>query len=133
MKKNVTAIKIDVVNQEVYPVTVQVGNLDDIYNHLACDLFTCPMTFPNTDVLYVDDEGLFVDPSALLGAFYIDGFPSQPLFGHGLIMGTDDEGETDEVMSSVEEIKKKVTFLSDTTAEYELLKYRDIPPTFLTF
>jgi hypothetical protein len=91
------------------------------------------MTLDNNDTLFVDDEGLFIDPSALLGAFYIDGFPSQPLFGHGLIVGIDDEGETDEVLSTVEEIKKKVTFLNDESAEYELLRLRDIPPTFLSF
>ncbi len=131
--RQVTAIKIDVVKQEVYPVQISTKNIDDIYNQLACDIFTCPMTFDNNDTLFVDDEGLFIDPSALLGAFYIDGFSSQPLFGHGLIVGIDDEGETDEVLSTVEEIKKKVTFLNDETAEYELLRLRDIPPTFLSF
>jgi hypothetical protein len=131
--RQVTAIKIDVVKQEVYPVQISTKNIDDIYNQLACDIFTCPMTLDNNDTLFVDDEGLFIDPSALLGAFYIDGFPSQPLFGHGLIVGIDDEGETDEVLSTVEEIKKKVTFLNDESAEYELLRLRDIPPTFLSF
>jgi hypothetical protein len=131
--RQVTAIKIDVVKQEVYPVHISTKNIDDIYNQLACDIFTCPMTLDNNDTLFVDDEGLFIDPSALLGAFYIDGFPSQPLFGHGLIVGIDDEGETDEVLSTVEEIKKKVTFLNDESAEYELLRLRDIPPTFLSF
>lgn len=131
--RTVTAIKIDVVNQDVYPVQIVPNKLDDIYEQLACDIFTCPLTFDNNDTLFVDDEGLFVEPSTLLGAFYIEGFSSQPLFGHGLIVGVDDEGETDEVLSTVEEIKKKVTFLNDETAEYELLKYRDIPPTFLTF
>lgn len=131
--RTVTAIKIDVVNQDVYPVQIVPNKLDDIYEQLACDIFTCPFTFDNNDTLFVDDEGLFVEPSTLLGAFYIEGFSSQPLFGHGLIVGVDDEGETDEVLSTVEEIKKKVTFLNDETAEYELLKYRDIPPTFLTF
>jgi hypothetical protein len=131
--RTVTAIKIDVINQDVYPVQIVPNKLDDIYEQLACDIFTCPLTFDNNDSLFVDDEGLFVEPSTLLGAFYIEGFPSQPLFGHGLIVGVDDEGETDEVLSTVEEIKKKVTFLNDEAAEYELLKYRDIPPTFLTF
>ena len=131
--RQVTAIKIDVVKQEVYPVQISTKNIDDIYNQLACDIFTCPMTLDNNDTLFVDDEGLFIDPSALLGAFYIDGYPSQPLFGHGLIVGIDDEGETDEVLSTVEEIKKKVTFLNDESAEYELLRLRDIPPTFLSF
>lgn len=131
--RKVTAIKIDVINQDVYPVEITVNKIDDIYEQLACDIFTCPLIFDNNDALYVDDEGLFVEPSTLLGAFYIDGFPSQPLFGHGLIVGTDDNGETDEVLSTVESIKKKVTFLNDEVAEYELLKYRDIPPTFLTF
>ena len=131
--RKVTAIKIDVINQDVYPVEITVNKIDDIYAQLACDIFTCPLIFDNNDALYVDDEGLFVEPSTLLGAFYIDGFPSQPLFGHGLIVGTDDNGETDEVLSTVESIKKKVTFLNDEVAEYELLKYRDIPPTFLTF
>ena len=131
--RQVTAIKIDVVKQEVYPVQISTKNIDDIYNQLACDIFTCPMTLDNNDTLFVDDEVLFIDPSALLGAFYIDGFSSQPLFGHGLIVGIDDEGETDEVLSTVEEIKKKVTFLNDESAEYELLRLRDIPPTFLSF
>ena len=127
------AILIDVVNKNISYTTI--NDYKEIYNVIGhgCNTFDCPYQFDNGDTLYVDDEGLFIDPSALLGAFYIDGFPSQPLFGHGLIVGIDDEGETDEVLSTVEEIKKKVTFLNDESAEYELLRLRDIPPTFLSF
>lgn len=131
--RTVNAIKIDVVKQDIYPVQINPNNIDDIYEQLACDVFTCPVVFDNNDTLFIDDEGLFIEPSALLGAFNIEDFPSQPLFGHGLILGINDEGDTDEVLSTVEHIRKKVTFLNDETAQYELLKYRDIPPTFLTF
>lgn len=106
------AIRIDVVSHSVYEVDVDPG-LDAIYQQVACSLVTVPVTFPNEDALYVDDEALLKPFADIPGGFVLDSFGHQMLFGHGLILGTDDEGESVSVKSSVEEIRRQVTFITD--------------------
>ena len=57
--------------------------------------------------MYVDDEGLYVENQVFFG---IAGCP-QPLAGRGLILGTDDEGDSTDCTSSLDTIKKMVTWL----------------------
>ena len=120
-------IKIDSVKQEIYYVDID-NSLDSIYEQLNCDLFTCPIILDNQDSLYVDDEGLFVDE--YVGAFYFGDYP-QPLFGNGLIIGTNIEGENESVASSIKSIENKVKFLPEETGKYILDQMRDSGHTFI--
>ena len=88
------------------------GDYKDIYSLIECDLFTT-VYLPNTsdDTLFVDDEGLYVENQRF---FKIDGF-EQPLAGRGLLLGTDEEGESVDCMSTVEEVKAIVSWEKDGT------------------
>jgi hypothetical protein len=111
------AIKIDSINQTVSQIEIEKDCLESIYQELNCEIFTCPLTLDNRDCLYVDDEALFAETYS--GAFYFGDYP-QPLFGNGLIIGTNIEGESESVASSLKMIKNKVKFLPETTGEYFL-------------
>ena len=85
------------------------GNYRDIYKIIDCDIFT--IASPNTvcdrrlDV-FIDDEGLFKEDQAF---FMIAGYP-QPLAGRGLLLESDDQGETIGTTESIESAKKNITF-----------------------
>lgn len=63
----------------------------------------------NNDAIFVDDEGLLKDPKYF---FSYEGYP-QPLAGKGLILGTNDEGDSVDVVTTVDDIKKRVSFRHD--------------------
>jgi hypothetical protein len=110
------AIKIDVIKKDVYEINVNKGN-EDMYKHLNCDLFTLPIILDNEDGLYVDDEALLREPEDQHGAFMFADYPSQYLFGHGLITGCDNKGEQTDALSDLETIKSKVEFLDNDKIE----------------
>ena len=81
------------------------GDYQDIYKLINADLF---------DVAYIDDGiGVFVDDEGLYKpnqAFFQVGYAM--LAGYGLVLGTDDEGESISPNISLKDLAKKVTFLS---------------------
>lgn len=83
-------------------------NFTDIYPFIGeqCTTFSCPVTFENNDTLYVDDEGLYND--------YKYGFAfndwSYPILGNGLILGTDDEGNSVDCKFTIEDFKDRLYF-----------------------
>jgi hypothetical protein len=108
------AILIDVVNQQV--VETEISNYKEIYTKIGngCTLFTVPVTFENEDALYVDDEGL-LHPE-IQGGFIMKDWV-RPMVGNGVILGTDDEGESVDCKTTVDEIKAQIQFLSKDLAE----------------
>ena len=93
---------------------VEVGDYKTIYPHLstsikAVDCFTV-VGIEKDDSIYVDDEGLltiqFDTPF-----FLYEGYP-QPLAGNGLVLGTDEEGESVDPKNTLEFIKSKVKFMN---------------------
>ena len=109
MKK---AILIDVVAKTI--TDVQVGDYTDIYTHIGngCNLFEVPIEFENGDTIYVDEEGLLKE---VHGGFIMEGW-SYPLIGNAIIQGTDEEGEAVDYKSDIEELRKKVVFVTKETA-----------------
>ena len=105
------AILIDPFTQTIEEVDYS-GDYKDIYSLIECDLFTT-VYLPNTsdDTLFVDDEGLYVENQRF---FKIEGY-EQPLAGRGLLLGTDEEGESIDCMSTVEEVKAIVSWEKDGT------------------
>lgn len=66
------------------------GNFRSIYRLLGCDTFTTLQVSPQT-TLFLDDEGLL---KANPGPFFAwKGYP-QPLAGNGLLLDTDEVGES---------------------------------------
>jgi hypothetical protein len=94
-KKSVEEIEIGDDWQLIAP---QIGN--------GCRHFACATILENDDTIYVDDESLL--HGEFKGYFKIGN--SQPFAGNGLIMGSDDEGKSVDVKSSIEEIRNAVSF-----------------------
>lgn len=111
MKK---AILIDVVNRTV--TNVNIGHWKEMYPLIGngCSLFTMPVELENGDGVFVDDEGLLHEN--MVGGFILSGYDN-PLIGNAIIQGSDEEGETDDCKSTVEEIAERVVFLDAKQAE----------------
>jgi hypothetical protein len=91
------AIKIDAINQEVKEIDFE-GNFQDIQREIDVDCFTV-VPMDNGDALYVDDEGL-LNGTFMFMEIEIDGYV-RFLAGNGLILGTDDEGESSDALSEI--------------------------------
>lgn len=108
------AILIDPREMDVKEIDVPLegGNYKALAQAIGCDLITVATYLPNGDCVFVDDEGLLFSPEHF---FSIDGFP-QPLAGCGLVMGSNDEGDSIAPTSTVEEITNAVLWPSITKA-----------------
>ena len=85
------------------------GDWKDISSLLECDIFTTVYFDNTTDSVFVDDEGLYVEGQA----FFTIGDCPQPLAGRGLILGCDDEGDSVDCKTTLEEAKAMVKFLGN--------------------
>jgi hypothetical protein len=111
MSRTIKAILIDTLNKEVKEVTYTEGenSLKEVYKLLHCNCITSADSYvfnPIGHTLFVDDEGLLVDEP--IGAFQIAN--GQVLSGNGLIVSTDDEGETQSHYLNIEKLKAIVKF-----------------------
>lgn len=89
-------IKIDVESKSIYEVDVpSEGTLDAMYKLLGCQTVDALSLFEK-ETLWLDDEGLLREP--ILGAFRLAG---RAYAGHGLILGTDSEGDSVNATTSV--------------------------------
>lgn len=100
------AIKIDVEKQELS--YVEVGEYTDIYKHVECELFCVPVTFENMDALYCDDEARLKEE--IKGGFKLKGW-NYPIYGNGLILGTDLKGESIDCKTTLEEIEAQIRWI----------------------
>lgn len=102
-------ILIDPAAFEITEVQLETDNdrLQQIYDLLRCDTFDC-VGLANGDTLYVDDNGLATgSPFHFIVADYL-----QPLVGRGLILGTNDEGESVAAKTILEDLRKRITFMT---------------------
>jgi phage-related protein len=110
------AIKID--SEKRIIEEVEIGDsFQDLYPAIGnnCSTFTVPMYFDNGDALFCDDEA-HLRPDQIKGGFIMIGW-SYPIVGNGIILGTNEEGESTDYASSIESLQTKVLFLNT-----ELLK-----------
>ncbi len=126
MKK---AILIDVQAQTI--TETQIGHYSDIYAKIGngCHTFACPVEFDNGDSLYIDDEGLYNDPK---GCFIMKGW-SMPVVGNAIILGSDEEGESVDCQSTIEEIASQLKFYSEEVAKAWAEKALSTPPTIIAY
>lgn len=99
MKK---AILIDAYSREVKEVEYQ--TLEDIYRLLRCSIIEA-VYLSNGDVIYIDEEGRINGTKV--------GFSSVqkgPLFGSGLVVHINDEGDDVAPHSTVEQVSQEVQF-----------------------
>ena len=86
------------------------GDYKDISKLTECTTFTAVYPFDNCeDTIYLDDEGL-LKSSNYCFTFRCDDGRNQPLMGNALVLGADDEGESKDVETSIDEIKRRVSF-----------------------
>ena len=100
------AILIDARAKEVRAVDVDKSKgIKPIYDHVKCETFTC-VILEGEETLYVDDEGLIngTDVGFVLSCY------QEPLMGNGLILGTDEMGESVDTKLTVEEVRSWVIF-----------------------
>ena len=110
----VSAFKIDAVNKTVTAIEIPVNDgccdLDTMYKEIGCDCFTCAQFARGknggSEDVFVDDNGLLTDPQHF---FTIAGYPS-PLAGNGIVLGTDEEGNSTDSSLTLERVKKIVSF-----------------------
>ena len=76
------------------------GDIEDIYLHLNCDIFDCCYPFDNQNCVFIDDEGLLKPDQS----FFTIGKYSQPLAGMGLVLGTDENGDSIGAIGSISDL-----------------------------
>lgn len=81
------------------------GEYKHIYELLNIETFTC-IDLGEGETLYVDDNGLLNDPQFF---FEWEGY-AQPIAGRGLILSTNEDGDTVASEMALEEAKKRITF-----------------------
>lgn len=82
------------------------GDYRQIYTLIGAECFTAAEFNEFGDVVYVDDEGLMKGPTSF---FIIEGYP-QPLAGKGLVIGTDEEGDSQAPSTDLEWLQSNVDF-----------------------
>jgi hypothetical protein len=102
------AILIDAKNREVKEVEIK-GDLESWYEAIGCGMVECALYFDNHDSIMVDEEGLFNDQCDEF--FFVKG-GHQPFAGNGLVVGTDNMGESVSTKITVDEVKSKVKFMN---------------------
>ena len=102
--KQLTQIIID---KDISSISEAIGN--------GCELFCVPVDYENGDALYADDESL-LRLDDIKGGFI---FPNWnfPIINNAIILGTDDEGDSIDCKSTIEEIQKDITFISEEKAK----------------
>ena len=106
------AILIDAVNRKVELVMTD-GHFRDMQRQIGCDIMTVGTYLENEDFIYVDDEGLL--NGKWKDFFFIEnkaGSKSQFFAGNGLVLASNEEGESVDVKTSVEDLTKMVRFLT---------------------
>ncbi len=111
------AILIDPEAKTVTEVDYIGKSYRDIYDMIDCETFTV-VGIEHDDAIYVDDEGLLKDDPQFF--FTYRGY-AQPLAGKGLVLGTDEDGNSTEPVSTLDDIKNRVRFV-----ELKLEGFEDI-------
>ena len=82
--------------------------------------------FRNEDPLYVDDEGLLLKEIHAFEFTYDNGH-TQPLMVKALVLGTDAEGESIAVKSSLEEVASKVNWIGKVKIYHSQMGFEIVP------
>ena len=99
--------------------TIVIKSYDDIYKRIG-DTYCLGPIFDSGDTLFIDDAGLLKDNQAF---FCIHG-DHRPLAGYGVILGTDEEGESCDVKLSYE-IVVNITYFPLKDAVEKFLRESD--------
>jgi len=108
------AIVIDSTNKNVCEVDIT-ADFRDIYPLIGngCTTFACPVQLENGDAMYADDEGLY---NQIEGGFMMRGW-SYPIVGNAVLLNVDEEGESIDALSDIEDLKSRIVWISKEDAQ----------------
>jgi hypothetical protein len=94
---------------------IEIQTWKDIARNIGneCTMFTAPVVFDNEDTIYSDDEGLY---HPFEGGFMMKDW-SYPIVGNSLLIGTDDEGDSSDVKTTLEELESMVIWVDKAKCE----------------
>lgn len=101
------AIKIDVVSKTITEIKIKKG-LRALYLALDCQTVEV-IGIDDGEDIWVDEEGLLHDEP--IGAFTLNGW-NHPVSGHGIILGTNSEGESVSTKLKLKDVIDVVRFVS---------------------
>jgi hypothetical protein len=127
MKK---AIKINVETKSLEYITLG-DDYKEIYGAIGngCDTFCVPISFDNQDSMFADDESLLREHD-IKGGFIMDDWHS-PIVGNAIILGTDDDGNSVDCLTNIEDIKNQITFIDEKICKMWREKVLGTPKTFI--
>ena len=111
-------IKIDHTTRTVEAIETT-ATLEEMYRIIGCDYIDVCCRQDNGDALTVDDEALLGEPQPSAFAYG----SCYPIHGIALLTGVDEDGETAEPLTSLEEVHQKVTWLGDVETEPSIEVY----------
>ena len=99
------ALKINVETKTITEVVLS-EDFRDISREIGngCEYFCIPYSFANDDSLYADDESL-LRRNDIKGGFMLSDDWSYPIVGNAIILGTDDEGNSIDCKTNVDDFK----------------------------
>ena len=101
-KKEVYEAHIGTDFREIYPL---IGN--------GCTTFCCPVAMPNGDMMFADDEALLHEE--IKGAFIMKDW-DYPICGNVVLINSDEEGESVDALSDIEDLKSQIYWVSPENA-----------------
>ena len=101
------AYLIDPFTQSITEVEYS-GDYKQIYSLIDADLFTCADINEFGDTVFVDDEGLINGKPQEF--FLVADYPT-PLAGKGLVLGTNQEGESVEPSITIDQLRANVDWI----------------------
>ena len=102
------AYLINPIKEEISVVDYN-GDFHQILKFIDAEIFDAVYPFKNADTIYVDDMGL-MKPINHYFQVKCDNGNSQDLFGLGLVLGSNEEGESIDAQTTLKELKKRITF-----------------------
>jgi len=97
------AILIDPAKRTVSEVDIKKGSLKDIYKTLECSTFECPVSYPNGDTMYCDEEAWLTYDEEDTGFMFPDW--SYAFLGKALIIGCTKGGNDADCKSKISDFK----------------------------
>jgi hypothetical protein len=87
-----------------------------------CEIVQTACYLTDTEVIVVDEEGYFKEN---LKGFYIEnvGF----FYGNGVVWNCDENGESTDCETSIEDLKSKITWVDETTSQHIRLRILENP------
>lgn len=131
---------MEIKGHKAYLLNVETRTIEDIvirdwtqirdYIGEECDTFTCPISWPNGDTIYADDEGLF---HTIKGGIVVPNL-NQIIVGNVVIIGCElESGESCDVFFKKDEIAALVNFITEKQAKAYADRVLSNGPTFMPF